>query len=87
MKKADTKRKNQMLKPSRRLVRDGCLFCKDGMVPSYKEYQSLEKFLTERKKIVSRFRSGVCAKHQRQLAREVKHARLLALLPLSIKVG
>lgn len=50
-------------------------------MPDYKEATTLRRFMTERGKIVSRGRSGVCAKHQRKLAREIKRARHLALLP------
>lgn len=63
-----------------------CLFCKEKIVPNYREVEILQKFVTDRGKIVSRGRSGVCPKHQRRLAQEVKKARHLALLPFSVKV-
>ncbi len=43
----------------------------------------LKRFLTERGKIQPRRTSGVCAKHQRDLAMAVKRARMMALLPYS----
>ncbi|HLC94789.1 MAG TPA: 30S ribosomal protein S18 [Patescibacteria group bacterium] len=58
-----------------------CFFCTHKIEPSYKDPVQLEKFLTVRKKIVSREESNLCARHQRTLAKEVKHARFLALLP------
>jgi len=58
-----------------------CYFCKEGKNPDYKETSILENFLSERGKILSRTKTGVCAKHQRKLSRAVKRARYLALLP------
>jgi len=57
-----------------------CFFCRYGVEPSYKDVDNLQKFLTTRKKIVSRERSHLCAKHQRKLSKQIKYARLLALI-------
>ncbi|NAZ23687.1 MAG: 30S ribosomal protein S18 [Thermocrinis sp.] len=61
-----------------------CYFCENGKELSYKEYEELAKFLSERGKIIGRRQTGVCAKHQRILSREIKRARQLALLPYLI---
>ncbi|KKP48000.1 MAG: 30S ribosomal protein S18 [Candidatus Woesebacteria bacterium GW2011_GWA1_33_30] len=58
-----------------------CLFCEAKKDPDYKNYADLSKYLSDRGRIFSRERSGVCSKHQRKLASEVKRARFLALLP------
>lgn len=58
-----------------------CFYCKFSLEPDYKDTSNIEKFLTPRKKIVSRDKSGVCAKHQRNLSKHIKYARYLALLP------
>ncbi len=58
-----------------------CFFCKYSLKPSYKDIDNLEKFLSPRKKILSRERTDVCAKHQRHLTKEIKYARYLALIP------
>lgn len=58
-----------------------CFFCKYQSEPSYKDLENLEKFLSPRKKIVSRERTRVCAKHQRKLTKHMKYARFLALIP------
>lgn len=58
-----------------------CFFCQYKSEPSYKETENLEKFLSPRKKIINRDNTGVCAKHQRALTREIKYARFLGLLP------
>lgn len=66
---------------------DVCPFCvsKDKF-PDYKEYKKLENYLTDRARIVSSERSGVCSKHQRMLTTQIKRARHLGLLPFAPKV-
>ncbi len=46
----------------------------------YKNFNSLQKFLTERGKIIPRRVSEVSAKNQRKLVVAIKRARFLALL-------
>ena len=59
-----------------------CRFCVDkAETIDYKDMKKLEKFVTERYKIVSRKFSGTCAKHQRKLSNAIKLARYMALLP------
>tara|TARA_B100000029_G_C17400479_1_gene896867 strand:+ start:638 stop:868 length:231 start_codon:yes stop_codon:yes gene_type:complete len=59
-----------------------CTFCENPETRiNYKEYKTLRKFLTEQGKIIPGFVTGVCAKHQRALAQEIKRARNVALLP------
>jgi small subunit ribosomal protein S18 len=58
-----------------------CTFCVDDVKIDYKSYDMLRRFLTDRGKIRPRRQTGTCAKHQRALARAVKRARHLALLP------
>lgn len=59
-----------------------CAFCVDkGARLDYKQPEALWRYLNERGKIRPRRQTGTCAKHQRQLARTVKRARHLALLP------
>ena len=57
-----------------------CYYCQNKTKPNYKEFEVLRKFISDRGKISSRGRTGVCAKHQRILARSIKRARHLALL-------
>jgi small subunit ribosomal protein S18 len=45
------------------------------------DYQKFQKFQTERGKIVPSRISGNCAKHQRQLAKAIRKARVIGLLP------
>jgi len=58
-----------------------CFFCKEKKQPSLHEVAVLRRYLTDRNKIIPRSRSGLCAKHQRNLALSIKYARYLALLP------
>lgn len=64
-------------------VKEACYFCKDKKEPSFKDTQVLRRYLTERNKIISRSRSGICAGHQRDLSKSIKQARHLALLPFT----
>jgi len=50
-------------------------------VPDYKEPLSLKRFMTDRGKLVPAKKTGVTAKMQRQIAKQVKRARFMALLP------
>lgn len=58
-----------------------CRFCQDKVeVIDYKDITRLSKFITERKKILSRRISGNCARHQRKISHAIKRARILALV-------
>ncbi len=59
-----------------------CAFCQ-GKIDSidYKDVATLKKYITEGGKILPRRMTGVCAKHQRVLAKAIKRARLVDLLP------
>nr|YP_009019647.1 30S ribosomal protein S18 [Gracilaria salicornia]AHH24615.1 30S ribosomal protein S18 [Gracilaria salicornia]UAD87612.1 ribosomal protein S18 [Gracilaria salicornia] len=48
---------------------------------NYKDIDLLRKFITDQSKIVSRRSSGLTVKQQKQLAKSIKKARILALLP------
>jgi small subunit ribosomal protein S18 len=47
----------------------------------YKDVFRLKKYITRRGKILPRAKTGLTAKAQRALAREVKKARYMALIP------
>ena len=59
-----------------------CIFCenKDQKI-NYKEIKILRKFITDQGKIIPAHVTGVSAKYQRIITREIKKARILALLP------
>ena len=59
-----------------------CQFCVEKMdTIDYKQTDLLRRYITDDGKIRPRRQTGTCAKHQRQLARAIKRARHLALLP------
>jgi len=74
------------MKNQKKTRRKKCFFCQGGVVPDYKKPEILGRFMSERGKIIPRKRTGICAKHQRALAREIKRARYLALLPFVARV-
>ncbi len=59
-----------------------CPVCEAGVrVVDYKDDRTLGRFLTDRGKILPSRLSGMCARHQRQVATAIKRARQLMLLP------
>lgn len=59
-----------------------CQFCTDKNVDlDYKNVELMRRLVTEEGKIRPRRQTGTCALHQRAVAREVKKARSIALLP------
>ncbi|MCB9662750.1 MAG: 30S ribosomal protein S18 [Alphaproteobacteria bacterium] len=54
---------------------------KTGEHIDYKDVRRLQRFLTERGKILPRRATGLTAKQQRQVATAIKRARQIALLP------
>ncbi|MGH7545626.1 MAG: 30S ribosomal protein S18 [Gemmatimonadota bacterium] len=59
-----------------------CPLCEAGMRRvDFKDEATLQRYVTERSKILPSRITGMCAPHQRQLSRAIKRARYLALLP------
>lgn len=56
-------------------------FVENKVTPHYSNVMVLQRFLTDRGKILPRSRSGLTAATQRKLEKAVKYARHLALLP------
>lgn len=87
----------QRRRPVRRRDRKGaltsgrrkpCPYCRDKVDRvDYKDLASLRRFVSERGKIRSRRITGACRRHQTQVARAVKRARELALLPYVSDTG
>jgi small subunit ribosomal protein S18 len=73
------KKKGRPLVPSRRRY---CYFCKEKTEEvDYKDYAALRRFINDKAKIKSPRITGSCRRHQRQVARAIKRAREMALLP------
>ncbi len=81
----------QRSRPTRRREKRGgpgsgrrkpCPFCRDKVDQvDYKDIATLRRFVSDRGKIRSRRITGACRRHQNQIAKAVKRARELALLP------
>jgi small subunit ribosomal protein S18 len=62
--------------------RKPCPFCRDKVdFVDYKDFGALRRAMSEKGKIRSARITGNCRRHQAQLARAVKRARELGLLP------
>ncbi len=57
-----------------------CAMC-TGKTISYKDPETLKRYINEKGKILPRRVTGTCARHQRHIAREIKRARSVAYLP------
>ncbi len=61
-----------------------CKVCTGELPPiTYKNPDFISQFLTSRGMIKANRITGLCSKHQRQLKRNIKRARHLALLPFT----
>ena len=62
--------------------RKSCPFCRDKIdFVDYKDTGALRRAMSDKGKIRSARITGCCRRHQAQLARAIKRARELALLP------
>jgi len=64
----------------RRPRRKRCAMC-DNKTVDYKDVPIIKKYINEKGKILPRRVTGTCPKHQRHVAREVKRARFMGLIP------
>lgn len=62
-----------------------CYFCDEKKEPTFSDSLVLQRFITERGKLIPRSRNGLCSSHQKTLTVEVKQARHLALLPYIVR--
>ena len=60
-----------------------CIWCKEKKSPTWLDCEKMRDFLSTRGRILSAPITGVCMKHQRQMASAIKQARHLALLPFT----
>ena len=66
--------------------RKTCPFTGEGaQVIDYKDVKTLSRYVSERGKIVPSRITAVSAKKQRELAKAIKRARNIALLPFIVK--
>ncbi len=68
-------------RPNKKGRRKVCAFCVEKVeCIDYKDVNRLNKFTSDRAKILPRRVTGTCAKHQRELTTAIKRARQIALL-------
>ncbi len=59
-----------------------CYFCKENIDHiDYKDISLLRKFVSDKSKIRPKRSSGNCVQHQRMIAKAIKRAREVALMP------
>ena len=62
--------------------RPPCYFTTHGIQHvDYRDMHLLQKFLDTHGRVLSRRRTGLCARYQRRVQQAVKRARYMALLP------
>jgi small subunit ribosomal protein S18 len=63
-----------------------CYFCQRNIKEiDYRDTELLRRFISGLGKIRAKKRTGVCSSHQRKLAKAIKRARHLGLLPTTTK--
>lgn len=77
-KKKDNKKRRKVVFVA---VKRDCPFCKTNTTPDYKDVATIQKYMSDRAKLLGKDHTGLCAKHQRRLSIAIKRARHLALLP------
>lgn len=78
----EVQRRKMRISRDRRPKKKFCVFCAEKLNEiDYKDVSKLKRFLSEKGKIIPRRVTGNCAKHQRVLARAIKRAREIALIP------
>ena len=77
--KEKEKKGKRWYRPRKKKVCHFCANARDRL--DYKNYDLLRRFISDRGKILPKRRTGTCPKHQREVARQIKKAREIALLP------
>lgn len=63
-----------------------CFFCSQNLkTVDHENMELLKRFISSQAKIIDPRHTGVCAKHQRQLAHAIKRARIMGLLPFVVQ--
>jgi len=59
-----------------------CYFCRSNIKEiDWKNSELLSQFISAQAKIKPPRKTGTCAKHQRRLAKAIKRARIMGMLP------
>ncbi|MFH1361466.1 MAG: 30S ribosomal protein S18 [bacterium] len=81
-------RRKPKLKPKggqfKKRRRKPCFFCVEKQILDYKDVSSVRRYISDRGKIAPRRMTGCCALHQRMVAKVIKQARQLGLVPFLV---
>ncbi|PIR98347.1 MAG: 30S ribosomal protein S18 [Candidatus Colwellbacteria bacterium CG10_big_fil_rev_8_21_14_0_10_41_28] len=65
-----------------RIKNKQCFFCSQNLLDiDYKNKDLISRFISGQMKIIDPMHTGTCSKHQRKLAKAIKRARYMALIP------
>lgn len=70
-----------MARKKERRIKVRCKICEHNIELTYKRPEELKRYMNRLERILPRRATRFCTKHQRHLAREIKRARKVALLP------
>lgn len=60
-----------------------CYFCTHTTEIDWKNADLLRNFMSQENKILGPRKTGSCAKHQRKIAKAIKRARIMGILPFT----
>lgn len=83
-KKEKTSERPEGFRPQQRKRRPCSLCINKVDKVDYKDFTRLRKYMTERGKILPPRVTGACAKHMRLIAKALKRARNIGLLPYTV---
>jgi small subunit ribosomal protein S18 len=81
----DRDRDDKDMRPQKKRRKKVCVFCAEKTMPDYKKVDQMRRLVSERGKVLTMRSSGCCAKHQRAIAKEIKRARIIGLLPYVVE--
>ena len=68
--------------PIKRQRNNFCSFCVQQINDiTFRDTDALRRYTSSQHKILPRKKTGVCSKHQRIIAREIKRSRQIGLMP------
>jgi len=62
-----------------------CEMCKTKKQVDWKDVEFLRNFISDQAKILTRKQTRLCSKHQREVAKAIKRARIMAILPFTAR--
>jgi small subunit ribosomal protein S18 len=85
IKKLKAKKKSHLSVKKLKVKKKPCyLHIQEMTYVDYKNIELIGKFINSRGEILPARMTGTCAKHQRLVARAIKRARIVSLIPYSV---